>query len=94
MLISRMTSLLYSRALFKSRRLNNFMCVQNYKVGVASYTMSDAGSKKARSLNFEGYYNCSREEAKELFRPFVYFDGMYLVRPSESKGALYTLSVT
>ena len=54
-------------------------------------TMSDAGCK---SLNFEGYYDCSREEAKELFRPFVFFDGMYLVRPSESKGALYTLSVT
>lgn len=46
------------------------------------------------SLNIEGYYSCSREEAKELFQPFILLDGMYLIRPSESQGALYTLSVT
>ena len=46
------------------------------------------------SLNIEGYYSCTREEAKELFQPFILLDGMYLVRPSESQAALYTLSVT
>ena len=50
--------------------------------------------KPTASLNIEGYYICSREEAKELFQPFILLDGMYLVRPSESQGALYTLSVT
>ena len=45
-------------------------------------------------LDIEGYYNYSREEAKELFQPFILLDAMYLVRPSESQGALYTLSVT
>jgi len=50
----------------------------------------------ASSLNIEGYYNCSREEAKELFQPFILLDGMYLVRPSEAQSSniLYTLSVT
>ena len=50
--------------------------------------------KTTASLDIEGYYSCSREEAKELFQPFILLDGMYLVRPSESQGALYTLSVT
>ena len=50
--------------------------------------------KPTASLDIEGYYSCSREEAKELFQPFILLDGMYLVRPSESQGALYTLSVT
>lgn len=53
-----------------------------------------SGKKATASLDIEGYYSCSREEAKELFQPFILLDGMYLVRPSESQGALYTLSVT
>ena len=48
----------------------------------------------ASELKIEGYYSCSREEAKELFQPFILLDGMYLVRPSESEEALYTISVT
>ena len=56
--------------------------------------MKPASKKPTASLDIEGYYSCSREEAKELFQPFILLDGMYLVRPSESQGALYTLSVT
>ncbi|XP_065918964.1 E3 ubiquitin-protein ligase NEDD4-like isoform X2 [Dysidea avara] len=47
-------------------------------------------------LDFKGYFNCSRKEATELFKPFMTHDGIYLVRPSESKehGSSYTSSYT
>jgi len=57
-------------------------------------TKKASGMNTASALKIEGYYSCSREEAKELFQPFILLDGMYLVRPSESEEALYTLSVT